>query len=1322
MLLYVKKHLALAAAVMMTAALGTGCSGAGQKTADEPTAKAKVSVSSALTIATIGSLKLTIDSSATGTPTGTIGFPIVTLLNKAPAGNVWTGNVTNIPANATGVNRNFTVQAFASADGTGAPVYEGSKLATVVAGQTAQVTIVLQELGVQPGPSNYAPVITAITATNSYVLPGQAGSFSVSAQDPDAHFTTPRPQFNGEPLAYQWVASCTNGTLALGTPTSATTTFTAPTLTPPATDSLCTVSIKVSETTAPGRLLANPLSVTTYFTLSVNNNFGDADVFAFPNSYPIVTVEGDFRYNFFSDVLTIPVGQQGDLRFTATDPDGDNVRFDLSGQCNVSGFDSNGNQSPPVTPIAANQFSAITFTTITGGPVSPPTSFTSPIWNVTFGHPAPVAAFTDPKQSCQFTVVVHDLCTAGNCGSAITGGAGLPDGSNKITKIGGVDVTSSTTGYINASAPSQPRRAPAIVRAVAPNQNGGNSSTGNSWDPKKVAIVQPGLSYNLSAEAYDQYEAGPLTVAWSCNLGTAGAAPVNVQTNGIKSLQSSNTWLAPSPLQASMFCTATFTSTASTLSTVVTFKFASNDPCSTLTAGASCSTGNQCVTGETCSPALVCGNGTPQHRPAAGAAPVAGACTASDACHTAGTCDGNTGLCSNPIVTTPTACNADSSGCTVNDACNLATGACVPGPAPVCNTPTQSFCVNAAGTCTNTGTAANNFNSYTCAYAPTPGVACTVANATVKCSGTNTFTSFACDATGACVGSGSLACVNTTCASGSTCQTTGASAGLCGGGLNQPTTVTCNDGNACTGTAATPDHCDGLGTCVGGAAVCPASQSCTPGTGVCVASNVVNSAAWNLQLTAPAGVAHDASGNAYVGGTISGITNVNFQTRAGGLPAINLKSLGGFDMFLAKYDTTGNITWGITVQDNTAAALTDQSVTGVAVSANGHVAVTGKVAGAVTFGTATVGRASPTPFIGVFDGTPATAPLRLWAHDYDLGPNGKFNVVASNPNHTANRIAACGFADAAAGTAAGAPGAIDLVPGATFGGATDLVMGVWNPDGTLAWSKQVGGALNENCAAIAIADDGNVVATGQFDGLSLAFGGTCPSLTGPGNSGQKYMWVAKFDGATGACTSAVAYLGTLGNAVPRSLAIAPASGVITANSVVVAGSFTGNLTIGTGAPALMTTAGSEDGFVVLLDSVTLGPVWNPVRFGGTGLDLVTSVAVTSFGDIVALGTFNASSVAFHTANGGNDTNGGFGIISQGGADFFVAKFNGQTGATDGAAGYGNAGSQGGNVLSVNRFGTNQTAFTGSSPGTVLFPPSYTSVGATDVALVFGNVQ
>jgi hypothetical protein len=1248
MLLNVKKYLALAAVVGMTAVFGAGCSSAAKAT---PAAQAKVAVSTAaLVIADVTSIKVTIDDNAVAPLFG----PIDLLLTKAPAGNVWTGNITQIPANpAPGSLRRFKAEAFNGAT----KIYAGDTVATVIAGSTAQVAIILQEVAPAPGTTNYAPAITSLTSTSAYVAPGTVGSSTVVASDPDN---------NGGTLAIEWSATCTAGSMIFGSPDAATTTWTAPSV-----NAVCTVAVTVKETATP-----DPLWVTTYFTITVNANFGDATIAAFPNTFPIVTARSDFRYNFFADVLTIPVGQQADLYFTAFDPDGDNVRFNLSAKCGATLA-----AAAASADIASTYFSSAVSTTTTGGPVAPPAQSAfafDPFFGYNGGAP-----YTNPADDCIFKITVQDLCTGGNCGPVGAQGA-LADGADKVTTINGVAVTSVTTGFINATHPAQAKRAPVVVRTVAPNQTGSVPAAGvQTWDPKFKAQVQPGTQYLLQAEADDRYENGTLAPTYACANGTFVTGPVHTGN-----LKTSLLWTSPATLTVGMQCTITFTSSASSLATVATFQFVGSDPCVGAPDGTSCNDGNACTTGETCQ-AGVC------TVPAAGTT----TCAAADSCHVAGVCNPLTGACSTPNAPNGTSCNADSNGCTVGDSCQA--GTCTAGPPPACIAPPNGYCYASAGTCASTGT-----TTFTCNYAASSaGTTCTAANAvtggSTTCSGLDVFPSFACNGAGACAGTGTPApCPNTTCSTGNQCQP---ASGLCGGGAPVANNTPCSDGNACT----TGDSCQ-AGLCASGGPTCPTSQSCTPGTGACVASHVVPTRALALRLTPPAGAAIDPSGNTFVVGGISVIAATNFQTRPGGTPAINLKSAGGADAFIGKYDAAGDIAWAFTIQDNASAALTDQAFTLAAVNQGGTVGVIGKFAGTVTFGTTSAGGANPTPIIAAFNGSDGA---RLWVNGYDLGANGLFQSVAANPSQASNRFAACGFADAAASS---------LDPAAVFGGVQDAVIGVWNNAGTKLWGRQIGGAAGsnttENCAAVAIDANGDVLAAGQFDGATLDLGsdagGTNISLVGPGDGNRKFMWIAKFNGATGVTMAAAVFSGTSGSAVPRSLAI-EAGG-----KIAVAGSFSGNLTIG----APMTSTGSEDGFIAALSSA-FAPSWNAVRVGGTALDLVRSVDFTSFGDIVAVGNFAASSAPFRATNGG-DTTGAAALTSLGGADVMVLKLNGLTGATDSAAGYGNTGTQSGDTMAVNGLAAaNHITFTATSGGSVNFgTATFTAAGVADAAVVFANLQ
>src|SRR5262249_20269969 len=92
-------------------------------------------------------------------------------------------------------------------------------------------------------------------------------------------------------------------------------------------------------------------------------------------------------------------------------------------------------------------------------------------------------------------------------------------------------------------------------------------------------------------------------------------------------------------------------------------------------------------------------------------------CTASDQCHDAGTCNAATGLCSNPAKVNGTSCN-DGNACTQGDSCEA--GACV-GSALECMASDQCHsagtCDPQTGTCSNpaktNGTSCNDGNACT---------------------------------------------------------------------------------------------------------------------------------------------------------------------------------------------------------------------------------------------------------------------------------------------------------------------------------------------------------------------------------------------------------------------------------------------------------------------------------------------------------------------------------------------------------------------------------------------------------------------------------
>ena len=178
--------------------------------------------------------------------------------------------------------------------------------------------------------------------------------------------------------------------------------------------------------------------------------------------------------------------------------------------------------------------------------------------------------------------------------------------------------------------------------------------------------------------------------------------------------------------------------------------------------GAACNDGNACTQTDTC-----------QTGTCSGASPVV--CSAQDQCHTAGTCNPANGTCSNPHISDGSGCN-DGNACTQTDACQA--GTCTGTSPVVCSAQDQCHDV---GTCnTNTGSCSNppKSDGSTCS----DGNACTASDtcqtgtctggAAPNCDDSNACTTDACDAGSGCTHSNVVAgaaCTGGTCDGSGTC-------------------------------------------------------------------------------------------------------------------------------------------------------------------------------------------------------------------------------------------------------------------------------------------------------------------------------------------------------------------------------------------------------------------------------------------------------------------------------------------------------------------------------------------------------------------------
>jgi hypothetical protein len=1193
------RSVALLAAVL-GATFSAGCSGQTSK-AQAPTGDAKVGVTINAMMATqIKRMTLTVTDNGNA-PTFTA--ISTNLTNNDPVNALtWQAFVSGIPA---GSNRLFAIQAYDAAVG-GNLIYQGNAQATITAGSPASVSIILQGNN-DGGFQNNLPQIVALSASASTVTVG-----TTPPPSPVALYFRATDADAGATMTYVWSSSCPAtssfdaATGAVDATNGNTVNWTPPTT---ATPSACTLTLVVTDNRAGAVHAALAIQLKTSST-------GSANVVAYANSWPMISglaVDETFTKDAVTGQI---VSVDYNLAATATDSDADYVTYSWSvSGCSVTGA-GNGFTSALVTTPAA---------TLAYGPGA-------------LGSSTVHLMSTDLTNPCVITLHVTDYWAPGK----------NPNGYASGSAKGG-----DTVAVIDGSAPMDFAIAPVITFHSSPNppQNPQSDVAATYTAGTSQAIP---LTVNVTDGQPSFAASGaPFTYAWTQAGGAlAGEMDASYTTTGTSSV----VWTSAATYAPNSFVTVTVTSKQGQNSTY-TWNFLPANPCNGTNVGATCDTGlglcapnGQCTAAGTCvdAGAVVC-NSPNQCQNAGACNPSTGACvypskpsgttctdgtgcTQNDICDGAGVCNSGapvvcntpsqcqvagTGVCQSlsdttfqcnyTAVTNGTSCNADNNGCTPNDSCQA--GACVAGAAIDCTTTTAPACHTAAGAvCQNTGTAGNNFNSYSCVYPSLPD-----------------FTS---------------------------CST----AGLC---------IT---GQSCA-----------AGACTGGANKCPA-ESCNPSTGVCTPSTVAPQFSRDYTISGPAGVAMDATGATYIAaGIVGGPFNFNGHSVA---------SLGDSDIFLAKADSTGLASWAFNFGD----AANFQSATGVAVTNDGTVAVIGGFAGTFNIGTSALNNASVIDFLAGFN---ASTGAGSWAKQFDDGANGALKAVAANPNDSnathGNRIAICGL------TSGGTP--TNLVgAGAVAAAGNDIIVGAFKSDGTKLWAFQLNssGTFNDECDAVAVDANGDVWAAGSFSGASLNFGGATAALPGPASSSRKFLWVAKFNGATGAAISAAAFNGTLGNATPASLAI-DSSG-----NVVVAGSFTSNVTFGT---TTLNSAGGSDAFVAKL-SGALAPVWS-VRLGGTGVDNATGVGVTSFDDVIVTGSYSrTSSGAAVLTNASTTTNP------------YVLKLNSATGATEDAKGFADASTATGDALAVNPYGGNQIALVGTVNATLTVPAPAGSVTATNVTDVY----
>jgi len=234
---------------------------------------------------------------------------------------------------------------------------------------------------------------------------------------------------------------------------------------------------------------------------------------------------------------------------------------------------------------------------------------------------------------------------------------------------------------------------------------------------------------------------------------------------------------------------------------------------------------------------------------------------------------------------------------------------------------------------------------------------------------------------------------------------------------------------------------------------------------------VVQTTGWaqtwgGVQIDKSNTIAIDASNNIYVAGWFTSVTDLDPGTGTD-----NHTSNGHSDVFLCRYDTSGNITWAVTW----GGAGLDEPME-VAVDAAGDIYVIGYFMESVDFDPGSGVEARSThgdsdAFISKFDASGTFLSVITWGGlDTDFAQS-----IATNPA-TGDVYVAGSFA-----------GATDFDPGSgntslTSHGDLDAYLVKYNTAGVFQWARHWGGSEEDAASELAVDSSGDIWTVGEFRG------------------------------------------------------------------------------------------------------------------------------------------------------------------------------------------------------------------------------------------------
>ncbi|MBK8367727.1 MAG: SBBP repeat-containing protein [Bacteroidetes bacterium] len=425
----------------------------------------------------------------------------------------------------------------------------------------------------------------------------------------------------------------------------------------------------------------------------------------------------------------------------------------------------------------------------------------------------------------------------------------------------------------------------------------------------------------------------------------------------------------------------------------------------------------------------------------------------------------------------------------------------------------------------------------------------------------------------------------------------------------------------------------------------------------------------------------DAGGYIYTTGYYEG--TVDFDP---GINVNNLTALGSYDIFVSKFDASGNLIW----VKSMGGPSWDNGFS-IAVDISGNVYSTGVFSGTADFDpNSNVINLTSAGSYDIFVLKLDTYGNYLWAKK--MGGTLTDNALALTIDASCNVYTTGTFL-----------GTADFDPSATTVnlnsvGADDIFISKLDSAGNYVFAKRMGGSQTDVAYSITVDALGNIYTTGDFYGtadfdpsISIA------NLTSVGandifisklNSNGNFVWAKSMGGASPENS--------------RSIVVDASGNIYTTGSFYGATDFDPN-----GGIANLVSNGSYDIFVSKLDS-SGNFIWAK-NMGGVSADFGFSIAVDGVSNVYTTGTIAGTA----------DFDPNIGIInltSNGGDDIFISKLN-SLGNFSWAISMGDTARDVGYSISVD--GINNVYTAGWYNGTVDFDPSasalhLTSVGSNDI--------